>query len=45
MEKEKKKSPSSTRRGLCGEVWYQEGPRKNGSKQIGAVPHQRLSFQ
>ena len=28
--------------GYTGEVWYQEGPRRNGGKQVRAVPGKSL---
>ena len=31
--------------GYTGEVWYQEGPRRNGGKQVRAVPGQKLSYR
>ena len=31
--------------GYTGEVWYREGPHRNGGKQVRAAPGQKLSYK
>ena len=42
----KRKSPRVIATGgYTGEVWYQEGPRRDGGKQVRAVPGLSLSYK
>lgn len=42
--KEQKEKPIIISTWAMGEVWYQEGPHRNGGKQIRVVPSWRLSL-